>query len=67
MFTSPDDRSQFLTFWVNSEIDGFRVHPDTNAFAFRVLEIVLLVPPDDHPVAHSAARDGSGLQEIRHP
>jgi hypothetical protein len=41
------DRSQSLTFWVNSEIDRFRVHPDTKAFAFKVSEIVLLVPPDD--------------------
>ena len=38
---------KIVTFWVNSEIDRFRIHPDTKAFAFKVLEIVLLVPPDD--------------------
>jgi hypothetical protein len=41
-----DDRTQTLTFWVNSKIDRFRIHPDTKAFAFKVSEIVLLVPPD---------------------
>ncbi len=42
-----DERALPLTFWVNSEIDRFRIHPDTKAFAFKVSEIVLLVPPGD--------------------
>jgi hypothetical protein len=47
--TVRNERAQTLTFWVNSEIDRFRIHPDTKPFAFKVLEIVLLVPPD-HPL-----------------
>jgi hypothetical protein len=42
-----EGRAQTVTFWVNSEIDRFRIHPDTKPFAFKVSEIVLLVPPDD--------------------
>jgi hypothetical protein len=42
-----DELAQTLVFWVNSEVDRFRIHPDTKSFAFRILEIVLLVPPDD--------------------
>jgi hypothetical protein len=42
-----EERDQTLTFWVNSEIDRFRIHPDTEAFALKISEIVLLVPPDD--------------------
>jgi hypothetical protein len=45
-----EERAQSLTFWVNAKVDRFRIHPDTKPFAFKVLEIVLLVPPDD-PVA----------------
>ena len=29
------------------KIDRFRIYPDTKPFAFKIVEIILLVPPDD--------------------
>jgi hypothetical protein len=47
---TPVHRPQVITFWVNAKVDRFRLHPDTKPFAFKIREIVLLVPPVDSPV-----------------
>src|SRR5262249_28072883 len=45
----PVERVQTVTFWLNSKIDRFRIYPDTQPFAFKIVEIILLARPDGAP------------------